>query len=54
MIKLVFPDESLANLAATLRGHTQESLALLLARPVRLGRDPVALAGEFDSFAGAR
>ena len=39
MIKLVFPDESLANLAATLRGQTQESLALLLARPVRLGRD---------------
>jgi molybdopterin/thiamine biosynthesis adenylyltransferase len=39
MIELVFPGGSLATLAATVRGDTQESFALLLARPVRLGRD---------------
>ena len=32
MIELVFPGESLANLAATVRGDAQETFALLLAR----------------------
>jgi len=39
MIQLVFPGESLAKLAATVRGDTRESFALLLAQPVRAGRD---------------
>lgn len=38
MIELVFPGSSLGDLAATVRGEMRESFALLLARPVRVGR----------------
>ena len=38
MIRLMFPGDSLAKLAAAFRGEPLESFALLLARPVSVGR----------------